>query len=79
MSSRGDPDRLQEVDGIGPVRAGRMHGRLSRAEGGPRDHGLPAQPRGRYGTGGAHLRGTAQDTTGTEREVCALARRQAAR
>ena len=28
---------------------------LGRAEGGPRDHGLPAQPRRRYGPGGAHF------------------------
>src|SRR5437899_8529576 len=39
-----EPDRLREVDGIGPIRAGRIHGRLGRAEGGARDHGLPAQP-----------------------------------
>ncbi len=37
------PDRLQEVDGIGA--SGPHHGRLGRAEGGPRDHGLPAQSR----------------------------------
>ena len=50
-----EPDRLREVDGIGPVRAGRHRRGLGRAEGRPRDHGLPAQPRRRHGAGGAHL------------------------
>ena len=31
------------------------HRCLGRAEGGPRDHGVPAQPRRRHGTGGAHI------------------------
>jgi ATP-dependent exoDNAse (exonuclease V) alpha subunit len=40
-----EPDRLREVDGIGPVAlaASRLPGR---AEGGPRDHGLPAARHG---------------------------------
>ena len=45
------PDRLREVDGIGPVRAGSITGGLGRAEGGAGDHGLPAQPRRRHGRG----------------------------
>ena len=50
-----DPERLREIDGIGPVRAERIHRRLGRAEGGARDHDVPARPRRRHGTRGAHL------------------------
>ena len=49
------PDRLREVDGIGPVRASQHPRRLGRAEGGAGNHGVPAQPRRRHGAGGAHL------------------------
>jgi exodeoxyribonuclease V alpha subunit len=42
------PDRLREVDGIGPVRAASIL-----AACGARNHGLPAQPRGWHGAGGA--------------------------
>ncbi len=38
-----------------PDPCGADHRRLGRAEGGPRDHGLPAQPWRRHGAGGADL------------------------
>ena len=46
------PDRLREVDGIGPVRVCQHSRRLGRAEGGAGNHGVPAQPRCRNGAGG---------------------------
>src|SRR6266700_2999819 len=48
-----EPDRLHGRHRSGASRP--HHGRLGRAEGGPRDHGLPAQPWRRHGTGGSHL------------------------
>jgi exodeoxyribonuclease V alpha subunit len=49
------PDRLREVGGIGPVRAASISRRLGRAEGRPRNHGLPAQPRRQHRPGSADL------------------------
>ncbi len=43
-----EPDRLREMDGIGPVRAARITAAWAE-QGGPRDHGLPAQPWCRHG------------------------------
>ena len=40
-----DPERLRELPGIGPKRQGRVVARMGGAEGGPRDHGLPAVAR----------------------------------
>src|ERR1700730_9662256 len=50
-----EPDRLREVTGIGPKRAGRIVGGVGRAEGDPRDHAVPAQQRGGHVARGAHL------------------------
>jgi hypothetical protein len=38
-----EPVRLREVTGIGAGPRQTHHGRLGRAEGRPRDHGLPSQ------------------------------------
>ena len=50
-----EPERLREVTGIGPMRAKRITDGLGRAEGRPRDHGVPAQPWRRHLAGGADL------------------------
>ena len=42
-----DPERLREIDGIGPVRGGADYRCLGGAEGGARDHDVPARPRRR--------------------------------
>jgi ATP-dependent exoDNAse (exonuclease V) alpha subunit len=51
------PDRLREVDGIGPVRASRITCCLGPAEGCAGNHGVSAQPRCRHGAGSAYLQG----------------------
>src|SRR4051812_32942851 len=45
------PDRLREIDGIGPVRAASNVASLGRAEGGAGNHGVSAQPRCWHGAG----------------------------
>jgi ATP-dependent exoDNAse (exonuclease V) alpha subunit len=47
------PDRLREVEGIGPVRAASR--RLGRTEGRARNHGLPAQPWRQHRPGSAGM------------------------
>jgi hypothetical protein len=49
------PDRLREVGGIGPVTGKPHHRCLGRAEGSAGNHGVPAQPWSRHGSGGAHI------------------------
>jgi exodeoxyribonuclease V alpha subunit len=51
-----EPDRLREVDGIGPVRANHISAAWGGAEGCPGNHSVPAQAWGHLGTIGAHLR-----------------------
>ena len=50
-----EPERLREVEGIGPVRAGRITGAWAEQKVVRGDHGVPARPRGRDRAGGAHL------------------------
>ena len=50
-----EPGRLQEVEGIGPVRAKSHYRRLGRAEGRPRDHDVSAFERRRNGPRRADL------------------------
>ena len=54
-SSSSEPERLREVAGIGPKRAGAHRQGLGRAEGRPRDHAVPARARGRHLARGADL------------------------
>src|SRR5262249_10531979 len=49
------PDRLREVDGIGPVRAASILAAWGRAEGGAGNHGVFAQPRWRNSAGSADI------------------------
>jgi len=49
------PDRLREVDGIGPVRAASILAAWGRTEGRAGNHGLFAQPRRRHRASGADL------------------------
>src|SRR3984893_17517560 len=49
------PDRLREVDGIGPVRASRITAAWAEQKAVREIIGVPAQPWSRHGAGGAHL------------------------
>jgi hypothetical protein len=51
------PNRLQEVDGIGPVRAASILAAWAEQKAVREDHGLFAQPWCRYGSGGTNLQG----------------------
>jgi NAD-dependent DNA ligase len=46
------PDRLREIDGIGPVRAASILAAWAEQKSCPGNHGLPAQPWRRHGAGG---------------------------
>ena len=50
-----EPERLREVDRHRPQARRAHRRRLGRAEGGPRDHAVPARPWGRHLAGGADL------------------------
>jgi exodeoxyribonuclease V alpha subunit len=51
----GTPDRLREVDGIGPVRAASILAAWAEQKAVREIMGVPAQPRCRHGAGGTHF------------------------